>query len=240
MGGGQVKKIGSVPASNKAVAKAPIIHPARWSYSSWSTMDQCPQKYYRRYVLREADKQSYAAARGEDIHAKAEHYLLGNITGMPKPLAAFSSEFKALKEAQPRVEAWLSVDAKWAPADKDTSWCVGKTDADVVVGTEMTVIDFKSGKVYPDKHALQGSLYAALASALPTVKTVHVEFWYLDKNELLQWDYTAKDLKKERDEWVERGQVMQATTTFPAVPSYLCKWCPYSTVHGGSGTCAEG
>ena len=225
---------------SKARSKVVTTHPPKWSYSSWSTMEQCPQKYYRRYVLREPDKQSYAAVRGEDIHAKAEHYLLGNITGTPKQLAAFSSEFKALKEALPRVEAWLSVDKDWAQSNKETSWCVGKTDADVMSGTEMSIIDFKSGKVYPDKHAMQGSLYAALASALPNVKSVHVEFWYLDKDELLQWDYTEEDLRTEQSLWLERGRALQASTKFPASPSYLCKWCPYSTAHGGTGTCSEG
>jgi RecB family exonuclease len=202
-------------------------------------MEQCAQKYYRRYILKEADKQTYAAARGEDIHAKAEHFLKGGIVGLPAPLAHFKEEFKALAKAKPAVETWLAVDKNWKPADQSTSWIVGKTDVHLVQDDELTIIDFKSGKIYPDKHAMQGSLYAALGAALFDVRKVHLEWWYLDKNDMLTWDYTEEQLRHEKEEWTTRGKALQATQEFPCKPSFLCKWCPYSAAHSG-GTCKAG
>lgn len=204
-----------------------------WSYSSWSTFQSCPAKYKYRYVDNLPDPGTYATVRGTDVHTKAEEFLKGNISGVPRDLRKFSSELSALRKHDPSVEAWWRVDRQWRPVEYPHGWFVGKTDAYLVLDGDLHIIDFKTGRVYPDKHADQGAAYAALGAAHYRVEKVSVEFWYLDSGETLSWEYGRKSLKDEQERWTQRGIEVMSAREFPATPNYTCKWCPYKSSEGG-------
>jgi CRISPR/Cas system-associated exonuclease Cas4 (RecB family) len=193
-------------------------------------------------------------ARGTDIHAKAEHFVAGTIRGVPPALKGWGPELEGLKRAGAKVEEWWAVSPTWQPMSTPSSqWLVGKTDAYVleneVPGSErmgggkvrkkepaqVTVIDYKTGRIYGEKHQAQASLYASLAKAyFPSAVQVHVEFWYLDQNHVLPWTYGEAKLKDLQRIWRERGEELLSAKKFPTKPGkYPCKWCAYGKSKGG-------
>ena len=205
-----------------------------WSFSAWELAAQCPRRYKFRYIDGLPSKPNPFAARGTEIHSLGEQYLLGNISGIPAAYKDFSAELRGLKKAKAEPEQWSNVTRQWTPAGEDDRWIVSKLDARVRAKKIVHIIDFKSGKLYPDKHAAQGSLYAALEGAHSPGATVHVEFWYLDKCDSLRWTYTSDDVKREQELWTARGEALQSMKDFPPKPSYLCKWCDHATNNGGT------
>ena len=223
----------AVKTKPRATAVTELPKPERWSYSSWATYNECGARFMYRYLMKMPEPPSPAMARGTDIHAKAEQFVKGNIRGLPPSLNKFAPAFAALKNMKPAVEEWWGVDEAWAPKTRG-SWLVAKVDVSVVEKKVSTVIDHKTGKMYPDKHVKQASLYTAMDAALhPGRDLYRAEFWYLDLGEVLTWEWTPKETVKLQKEWTERGQaVMRADRLHPS-PGYYCKWCPYASGVGG-------
>jgi len=208
--------------------------PSHWSFSAWECAEQCLFKYKLRYIEKLPQKPNRWAARGIEIHAMGENYLLGKIQGIPQAFTSFATELKGLKEAGAEAEQWANVTRDWKPAGYENKWIVSKQDARVRLEDESIIIDFKSGKIYEDKHELQCSLYASIEFALrPKLKKVVTECWYPDQQDVRTWIFTAKELKQEQKVWTERGSKLQSLTEFPPSPSRLCNYCDYSSKEGG-------
>jgi hypothetical protein len=184
-----------------------------------------------------------AMERGTAIHALAEHYLNGNITGgVPMKLRKLSREFKALKAKKPIVEKYWGVSAEWKPMNY--GWCVAKTDAYVPPKVEsiLDVIDHKTGRIYPS-HPDQASLYAAIGYALfPKVEEIHVAFFYIDEGFAPSYEYTRSKLRYSVKYWREEGLKLMATTNFLPTPSPdACGWCGFRSdkklANGKPGPC---
>ena len=53
--------------------------PTRWSYSSLSTYESCPAKWYYGYIVGLTGEPSPAMARGTRLHADCENYVKGDL-----------------------------------------------------------------------------------------------------------------------------------------------------------------
>ena len=209
----------------------------KWSYSRLSMYMKCPAQYEWFYVLKKPRSSSPALERGIDIHKKAENYVNGKIKGMPRELEKFSDEFKQLrKEFKKGVgfcEPDVSLNEDLTLSSKfKTNWFIGFLDF-AHVAKELTVIDYKTGKKYPD-HMEQGHVYSmALLVLNPNYEKVNVEFWYLDSGETTEFTYYQKDLKKMLRAWKARVDRMYADKTFKATPHKFCGWCDRNIKNGG-------
>jgi hypothetical protein len=221
-------------AASKAVFK-------RWSYSSWSLYNECGARFEARYLNKLPEPPSPAMARGTDLHTKAEYWVQGKLKGpVPNGLKKLEAEFGSLRAMKPRVEQWFGVNQNWTVAKYD-SWCVGKLDADVLVdgGKELIIIDYKSGRVYADKHQQQASLYTALGAAhFPKVDKITAEFWYLDQGDVLTWSWPATQFAGLQKEWGAKGAEVMAHPNLEPRPGYYCRWCSLSKQNGGA--CPKG
>lgn len=211
----------------------------RWSYSAYACYFECGLRFKDRYIDKIPEPPSQAMARGTDLHTKAEYWVQGKLKGpLPTGLKKLETEFQNLRLLKPRVEQWYGVDENWA-VKKYESWCVGKLDADVVVDDELIIIDYKSGRIYADKHQQQASLYAALcAPHFPKVKKITAEFWYLDQSDTLTWSWNANQIPGLQKTWGERGREVMSARNLEPRPGYQCKWCMRSKANGG--TCKVG
>jgi hypothetical protein len=225
-----------------AVVPKPELLLKRWSYSAWALYEECGLHFKARYVDKAPEPPSPAMARGNDAHTKAEYWLKGKLPGpVPRGLQKLEAQFNGLRAMGDavKVEAWWGVDTQWRPMDRN-SWLVGKVDAHVQDGSELIIIDHKTGRIYADKHEKQASLYTALGAAFyPKVKKVITEFWYLDQGETLTWSWPAAQLPGLQKMWGARGAQVMAPTNFEARPGYYCKWCPLSREHN-NGPCTKG
>lgn len=198
-----------------------------WSLSALQLYEQCPFKYYLERVEKRPTPPSHALERGIDIHSKAEQYLLGNISGMPRELQKFTTEFKNLKKYEAIPEEQLTLDKHWQPVPDGWSdprtWLRAKTDARIGNFT----VDFKSGRKY-DKHEDQARLYSnILMQYHPEFDTVEVEFWYLDSGDTGSYEFFRSDLGDDIDHWERRVSKLFKEKHWLPMENRWCKWCPH-------------
>lgn len=207
-----------------------------WSYSRYSLYSKCPAKAKYKFIDKMPDPGGPAMERGNLIHKLAEDYTLGNLKKLPPELAKFKDEFTELKKSKPIVEQTWAFTKDWLKTRWD-DWqnCALriKTDASCVDGTDLYIIDHKTGKKYDDNKE-QLELYA-VGGALwfPKVKKIITQLWYLDSGEVVDQEFDAKDAPKLQKEWDKRVEPMLNDTRFAPKPSHECRWCPFSKSKGG-------
>lgn len=206
-----------------------------WSYSKWSMFNQCKYKFKEVHLKGNYGPAGPAADRGNAIHKVAEQFILNNITGMPKEIACFDREFKELRR---RVKKGIGFgEQEWAH-DKDwrptawkgpKTWVRGKCDYHGVDETEdgvvIDIVDYKTGRMY-SSHEKQAKLYGVMGMhRYQDVVGAHVEFWYLDQDEITEFDFSLGDLKKLNTFWTNQGRKMMEAKAFPKEPGDHCRYC---------------
>lgn len=211
-----------------------------FSYSRWGAFKKCKRNFKYQYVDKLPKTETYAATQGNQAHALAESYVKGLINGIPKVLLKFKDEFNFLrgeyKKGYVTLEDMLKFDKNWKQQDgwKDY-WVCGALDAYVKSPDVELIVDYKTGRVYEESHEEQGSLYACMKGV---GKKVDVEFWYLGKDKVLSWQYTAKEIKLLKKKWEKNYKEMISEGKYNPSPSCLCQYCSYSRSTGGP--CEEG
>ena len=209
--------------------------PISWSYSALKLYESCPGKYAYAKIAKLPTPDAYPLMRGLEIHSKAENYLLGNIRGIPRELKKFDSEFKAIKKLKAAPELDIAVREDWSITSwtATDTWCRGKIDAALPMDNgEADIIDFKTGRIYPD-HRDQAEIYSCLMLSYyehkkKKVEIVNVEFWYLDKGITNGFSYEKKDILELKKKWEKKAEPMFLDKEFGFTPSDdACRWCPF-------------
>ena len=211
----------------------------KWSYSRYSCYHQCPAQYEYRYVLK-LDKfvSSPAMERGLKIHALAENFIIGKITGLPDALKLFKDEFKTMRRLAKKGSGFAEPDLSFnkdgtASNRKKSDYFVGFLDFVNFDEEEITIIDFKTGRQYPT-HVDQAHAYAMACFQLnPKVKNITTEFYYLDSGEVKSWEYESKNKDRMYNLWEKRIDKMYADKTFRKTPHKFCNWCNRNKKNGG-------
>lgn len=207
-----------------------------WSYSRHTVFKQCPFKAKLLYIDKAIEPTNEAMERGSAIHKRIELYLkeqVDTLDGSVKTCRADIEELRSLRKndaTQLLVEHELAFKEGLAPSgwfDKDT-WLRCKMDAVIVTDKQLTVIDFKTGKVR-DSHEEQAELYAVAASTMaPLAAEIRVKYMYLDSGDIITHKYMRNNVDKLTFKWVSIGQDMCSKTEFPKRPSKLCAWCDFN------------
>ena len=212
-----------------------------WSYSQWSNYHSCPAKYKFANVMKLPQPQSPAAERGNNIHKKAEQYLLGKGKSIPDELKNFENsipgKFEYLRELEIIPEEKWGITEDWKETEwvADDTWLRAITDAHGYnYEDELLVIDFKTGRKYAG-HKDQESLYATAAMELyPEAEVARVEFWYLDQGEIVSTLYHRKRTTALRKEWTAFANRTLTDPICAPLPSFdSCRWCPFKKENGG-------
>jgi hypothetical protein len=199
---------------------------------------KCPAlaKYKHVDKLKEPDNPYMAG--GAQAHKESEEYTLGKLKKLPERLKRFSKEFAALKKAKAVVEVQWCFDKNWEPTSwfGPTAWCRIKVDAHTLKGTEVHIVDHKTGKEHEPDHGWQRDLYALGAFlTYPYATKVVAEHWYLDAGVARGGDvvYTPADIPRLKKEWVDRTTSMLSDKRFAPRPGRHCGWCFFSSAKGG-------
>lgn len=145
-----------------------------WSYSFWSTFNNCPRQAQHKYVLKDVPYVETEAQKwGNTVHSALENRLRSK-TPLPPECAAFEN-FATAVEAMPgirEVEIKVGVNANWNSCGFFAPEVVGRGKIDVVLMTETCgfILDWKTGKVKEDPLELEIS--AALMKAIYPVQQV--------------------------------------------------------------------
>jgi RecB family exonuclease len=210
-----------------------------WSFSRWSTYDNCPFQARCRYIDKLPEPEGPALVRGGAIHKIAEDYVSGPRTKkrMPLDLVTFVDEFHALRKERRyvRTELQLAFTSDWKLTgwfDHDT-WLRVKIDALKKISSHLTIIDYKTGRVR-EGYEPQLELYA-LAGFLgyDDARTIDTQLWFLDHGVQKDERYTAEQLEMLRETWTERVRPMLRDRRFDPNPGDHCRWCAFSKSKGG-------
>lgn len=209
--------------------------PTRWSYSSLSTYESCPAQWRYSYLLKLESKPSPAMMRGSRLHKACEDYLNGHSPALPWELKRVVRAIDELKQRGAKSEQTWLLDKDWSPVDDQSkAWIKSIVDVHYLDGSVLHVIDFKSGKEYPE-HRDQLELYAIKGlKVYPEVKRAEYKAMYLDTGHTSNEGSLIRDMLPGKiDYWHSRAIRIWEDKEFAPNPGRRCQWCDYSAAKRG-------
>jgi len=209
----------------------------RISYSRLSMWMKCAFQMHGKYNLGIRGSQSPAAARGSAVHTNFENAVQLQLP-LPEEFAFYDEYIKKLVGSQ--CELKLAVDRNWQPMEADAAdaWLCGIIDLWNVQGTRATLLDWKTGKEYPD-HVQQKEFYTALAADFhPEVEVFDTINVYVDLKKISSHKFTREEVSNLRERWGRRAELMEKDTEYAPSPGPYCRWCDVSQRRGGP--CTKG
>lgn len=209
----------------------------RWSLSSLGTYEKCPAQYKYAYIEKlPRGAQSAPAARGTQLHSDVESVLRGITKALPDEISKYDQLIQELKGQENYPEHKIALTNTWEPTEWDSAdcWWRGILDLKLVTSpTEVTVIDWKTGKIYPN-HDDQKSLYSiAVFAESPAVRRVRAQHIYLDLGKTREKIYDRDQMHELRSMWTTRAYKLEKETEWLPHPSFNCRYCPYSKDKAG-------
>jgi hypothetical protein len=215
--------------------------PTRWSYSSLKTYEKCPAAWRYSYMLGLKGEESSAMIRGSRLHADCENYLKGDFTVVPWELTKVGKALDEMKQRGAKSEETWLLNREWEPVnDPAEAWIKSIVDVHWVEGNILQIIDFKSGKEYPE-HRDQLELYGLSGLRMyPEVKRAEFKALYLDSNHTSNEGAVIRDMLPYKQEaWTGRAIKIWEDKDFKATPSAkACRFCNYNQKKDGP--CREG
>jgi hypothetical protein len=204
------------------------------SYSAIKLYENCPYRYYRQRIAKDAiDEGGEASKHGERIHKHLELKLAG-AAELPKELSHYAplcdSVEKISAKGELHIEKELVLTENLEPTGwwSPDAWLRSKLDILVVNGDEAIVMDWKTGKRYPD--FFQMEMFAAqVFKHYPDVTKVKTSLVWLKSMEMDTELYTREDANKIWADIMGRiRRIYQSVEhdNWPQRPSGLCRFCP--------------
>lgn len=212
-----------------------MAKPFTWSYSTLSTFEQCPKKYWLMNVTKEVkDEDSEAQADGKFIHDALYKRVIKSVP-LPMELTPLEKMAKKFADAkgEKKGEMRLALNRNFEPVDffAHDVWVRSIVDLLIVRDKTAIVTDYKTGKVKDDFTQL-GLTCAVLASWLPDMDLFIGMFAWTKAGKVTTDTYSRSALKGVWNDLLPRVNKMEAAyndTTMPAKPSVLCGWCPVTS-----------
>lgn len=204
-----------------------------WSISKLGMYERCPASAKFRHIERLPSPRGEAAQRGTDIHGSIENFLVGKQKFVHPAVTSYLDVFLKVKRSDPDVEKKLAVNREWKPMSWDKCWGRGVIDA--ITDEKRTLIgwEWKSGKVWED-HQDQRRMYAIMLEAhWPDFDLYEVRTIYLDQRKRVKFKGTHENMKKHRQDFETRIQIMELDKDYSPRPGFYCRWCSYSRFNGG-------
>lgn len=207
-----------------------------WSYSRWTTYQQCPAKAKYQIIDRLPMQQNEAMERGSRLHELADKYLRGALKTVPAELKNIAPELRALKKVRALSELEWCFNDKWEPVDwmaKD-AWLRVKLDVFSKVGALVRMLDWKTGK-RRDGYQTQLELYALAGFvAVPEAQEISTELHYMDDTlPPVKQTFLRNELPGLKKKWLKDTRAMLNDKSFAPTPNNLCRWCDFARAKGG-------
>lgn len=201
--------------------------PSPLFYSALSMWRRCPKQYEAAYILKNVPTGTNPAIeRGNRLHKALEEMVKGKDVQIDEEIWLPDGLIDRMRDAGAKPEVPLAVDERWEKTDfwDKRGLLRGKIDVLGVYSKQVVMVDWKTGKFYPDE--FQADVYATLVRSIFHAPSLPVRFG---------WVFVDPKVKKEHVIDVDAGafgrvqsvvsQVRNAKE-FPAKPNPLCGWCP--------------
>ncbi len=209
----------------------------RWSLSALSLFEKCQLQYRFRYVDKLPSQRGEAASRGVEKHKIFEDAMKGERAALPMEYSYYEAYIKELKGVQAEPEYKIALTRDWTLTDwsSEGAWWRGVLDVLVHSTSEGRVVDWKTGKIYPD-HDDQKSIYSVAAfAAFPALQRVRAIHVYIDRGQQREKVYDRSEVHGMRKQWEARASFLERTAPEDMIPSpgFHCRYCPFSAKVGG-------
>ena len=211
-----------------------------WSFSVLDMFEVCNKKYYHLKVLKRGqegyfkDADSDAARDGKYVHEVMYNRVLEGVP-LPPQIRHFDKVAARFADAKGAKfgEMKLALNKAFEPRDffaKDV-WVRAVLDLLIVRDDSAILVDWKTGKkkVRWDQLRLAAAI---LSRYMPEIEHFKLVFVWLKDNDLSQSSVEKSEMKSVWLEFLPRIKEIETaiqTTTFLAMPSGLCSWCPVDT-----------
>lgn len=219
-----------------------------WSFSRWSTYEECPRKAKYKYIDKLKEPSSEAMERGAMMHEQAEFYVRGHTKVYPRDFSKkLKKNFDALRAGYKRglvkVELEIALDRAWQLTSwfgKD-AWFRGKADSfDATDKRVLISNDYKSGKLKDDRSIYdeQLELYGvtSLLAAPAVVEKTVGKLWFLDAGKIIDrplGEVLREEVPERLEKWEGMIAPMLNDRRFAPRPGYYCRYCHFSRNKNG-------
>ena len=208
-----------------------------WSFTSWNDYGTCPRRFYEVRIAKNfREPESEHLIWGNSVH-KAMELRVRDSTPLPNNMQKFEPVARSIEAAPGEVftEIELAVKVDLTPCGfwDRSGWVRGKGDVVIKNGDKAVALDYKTGKVKPNRPQLE-LMTALIFCKYPDVEVVFSGFVWLGQNAPPTRDkFERKDMMKLFDQFTPRLEEMiwsEQNDTWPAKPSGLCRaHCPVTT-----------
>jgi hypothetical protein len=203
-----------------------------WSFSALTRHENCPKQYFHLNVAKDfKDEDSDWAADGKIVHdGLYKRVVKGVALPLPlRPLEPLAAKFAAA-EGEKHGEMKMALNRKFEPVDffAPDAWVRSVIDLLIIRENKAIIVDWKTGKVKDDFTQLMLTA-GVLSRYMPELEHFTLVYVWLKSREVTKKMTTLSKLASMWNELLPRVSKIEdsiRTTTFPARPSGLCKWCP--------------
>jgi hypothetical protein len=213
-----------------------------WSFSVVGKHAKCPQVIRFTKIDRLPEPSNAAMDRGTQMHKAAAALIEHDVDqGLLSP--QWAARVKELRQRHARSETQLAFDVNWVPTEwyAPNVWGRVIIDANYIISPGIVqIVEFKTGKQYPD-HAAQLRLYALAGFILyPDAEQVRAENWYFDGPPSPMPGYVAQRsaVPRLKEEFIAFSAPLLNDELYPARPGPHCRWCNFR--RSNSGPCEHG
>lgn len=218
-----------------------------WSYSALECFEQCPRKFYHRYILKEKGSETEAQRKGNEFDKAVENRLQHG-TPLPAEWAQHDgyaeSLYRMKKDCQLYTQLKMGIDRdfKYCGFFADNVWGRGVIDVALVsrrtdgaTGCTAIITDWKTGKnsekTQYSNNGLQLKIFAAMLFKLfPGVTRITAFNLWLKTSEIGKpYAFTRADEAQLWQEILPRIMAMEkaaAAMLWPEKQGPLCGYCP--------------
>lgn len=216
------------------------------SHSRLSDYNQCPRKFYVKYIAKEWPKEddSPHLIRGDNVHKALENYIIRKTTGTE---GIAPSSLQEVENTKPLVDALIGQFHNTYPeiqlaVDKDfkkVEWFAKNAYYRAIIDVLCLnpkagfAGDFKTGKIY-DYSGFGGQLHltsAMVLSAFPELDYLDIAYIYVDHKQTFQLRFTRDDLPKLLEHFHAESQKVNQDASFLPTINEHCKWCQCTRRH---------
>lgn len=212
--------------------------PSHFSWSSLEKFEQCPRAWKHKYLDRLPDPKGPALERGIRVHEALEVALKTKDAAPTFGGGWLASIVELYRSFGAEAEQSYYVDRDWNEISPDPikfmpdgTYTMAKLD--VLSTRDGFFADWKTGKVYADKHEQQAELYATVLAKVTGRKRWDVDLVYVDQGIHEPLAFEIDDVDDAIARWDARARPLFEATEFPKKPSKLCDWCAFRRDKGG-------
>jgi hypothetical protein len=219
-----------------------------WSYSRYSTYQQCPAKFkYQNIDKLDQGPPSPALLKGRVVHKAAEDFITKKRDDVIPELETrrdLLEQLRSMPGDMVMVEQKWGLSKNWKPTTyfnrkgRPPVWLRLSLDVGIDYrDRSFEVVDWKTGKKYGSNQEQMDLFATSVFARYPDVDHVTTRLSYADLppgDESEEYaEYDRGEFETLRATWEERVEPMFNDTSFLPRPNNLCTYCPFSASAGG-------